>query len=769
MGIALRYPDASSPDELWRNVLAGRRAFRRLPSERMRAEDYYSPDPTEPDRHYARMAAVLEGFEFDRVKYRISGRTFRSTDMTHWLALDTVTRALEDAGFPDAAGLPRETTGVIIGNTLTGEFSRANLMRLRWPYVRRIVGAALRERGWDEAEVSAFLPQLEQRYKKPFPPITEDTLAGGLANTISGRVCNYYDLGGGGFTVDGACSSSLLSTATACETLSSGQLDVVIAGGVDLSIDPFEVIGFAKAGTLSASEMKVYDRDSNGFWPGEGCGILVLMRDEDAIRLGKRRYATIVGWGYSSDGKGNITRPEAKGHRLAINRAYKRAGFGFDTISYLEGHGTATEVGDATELTAFTQARRAAAPDAPPVAVGTIKGNFGHTKAAAGVAGFIKTVLAAHHRVIPPATSHYVDHPILTQERPAVRVPDRAEAWPEGAPVRAAVSSMGFGGINAHMVVEHADAAPKAGLTEATRGLVRSRQDAELLVLDALGMEGLRTQLARLAELAARISFAELADLAATLAGSLSGRPLRAAIVARSPEEAEQRLRKLLDMIDNGSRSVLDQGSGIFLGTTTATPPRITFLFPGQGVGRRGDGGAIRRRFADVDTLYERLGLPTEGDMKATAIAQPRIVTGSVAALRVLSSLGIEAACVIGHSLGELTALHWAGVLTQEALLATAAARGEIMGRASAEGGAMAGIAAPPADVEPLLAGKPAVIAGYNSPVQTVISGPWPQLRRHALRRPHEAWSPPGLMSPTPFTLLRSRPLQARSATTSTG
>jgi enediyne polyketide synthase len=724
VGIALRYPDASSPDELWRNILAGRRAFRRLPAERMRAADYYSPDQAAPDRHYARMAAVLEGFEFDRVKYRIGGSTFRSTDMTHWLALDTVTRALDDARFPGGAGLPKATTGVIIGNTLTGEFTRANVMRLRWPYVRRAVSAALREQGWDGPEADVFLDKLEQRYKSPFPPIDEDTLAGGLANTISGRICNYYDLGGGGFTVDGACSSSLLSTATACDALAAGRLDVAIAGGVDLSIDPFEVIGFAKTGALSTSEMKVYDRDSNGFWLGEGCGMLVLMRDEDAIRHGKRRYATIAGWAYSSDGKGGITRPEAAGHQLAINRAYERAGFGFDSVSYVEGHGTGTAVGDATELTAFSEARRGADPDAPPVAIGTIKGNFGHTKAAAGVAGLIKAVLVVRHQIIPPATSHHVDHPILTAERPAVRVPGRAEPWPEGAPVRAAASSMGFGGINAHMVVEHADGVRRTDVGRVARKLVRSRQDTELLLLDAPGVAALRAQVARLAGFAARLSFAELGDLAATLAGALGGGPVRAAIVARSPEEAEQRFRKLLDMLDNGARSVLDQAGGVFLGTATAAAPRITFLFPGQGAGRRGDGGAIRRRFADVDALYERLRLPTQGDLVATAVAQPRIVTGAVAALRVLSSLGIEAAAAVGHSLGELTALHWAGAMTEETLLAAAGARGEIMGRAGAGGGGMASITAPPADVEPLLHGERVVVAGYNSPVQTVISGP---------------------------------------------
>jgi enediyne polyketide synthase len=690
----------------------------------MRMEDYYSADPTAPDRHYTRKAAVLEGFEFDRVKYRIGGSTFRSTDMTHWLALDTVARALADAGFADGEGLPKTNTGVVIGNTLTGEFSRANLMRLRWPYVRRTVGAALREQGWDDQQLGVFLDRLEERYKTPFPPIDEDTLAGGLANTIAGRICNYFDFGGGGFTVDGACSSSLLSVATACNALTAGQIDAAIAGGVDLSIDPFEVVGFAKTGALAKKEMKVYDRDSQGFWPGEGCGILVLMRDEDALDMGKSRYATIAGWGYSSDGKGGLTRPEADGHRRAIKNAYEQAGFGFETISYLEGHGTGTAVGDATELTAFSEARRAAAgPAAPPIPIGTVKGNFGHTKGAAGVAGLIKAILAVKHQIIPPATSHHETHPVLAGDRPALRVPATAELFPEGRPVRAAVSSMGFGGINAHVVVEHADGTAPHRIDQATRNLVRSRQDAELLLLDAAGMAELRGQVAQLAALAPQMSFAELGDMAASLAGSLDNRPIRAAVVARSPEEAEQRLAKLLNMLDNGARSVLNTADGVYVGNA-GVPPRIAFLFPGQGAGRRGDGGALRRRFAELDVLYQKQSLPTDGDLVATAVAQPRIVTASVAGLRVLSALGIEAVTAAGHSLGELTALHWAGAMDEETLLRAAATRGAVMAEASDGGGTMAGIAAAPEEVTPLLAGEPVVIAGYNSPTQTVISGP---------------------------------------------
>ncbi len=723
VGIACRYPDADSPNQLWENVLAGRRAFRRLPDERMNREDYYHPDPTAPDRFYSAKAAVIEGFDFDRVKYRIAGSTFRSTDMTHWLALDTVAQALQDAGFADGKGLPAASTGVIIGNTLTGEFSRANLLRLRWPYVRRTVGAALREQGWDDLQVGEFLNDLEPKYKAPFPPIDEDTLAGGLANTIAGRICNHFDFKGGGYTVDGACSSSLLSVATACNALASGDLDAAIAGGVDLSIDPFEVIGFAKTGALATGEMRVYDRHSNGFWPGEGCGVLVLMRDEDAVARGLRRHAVIVGWGYSSDGKGGITRPEASGHRLAIRRAYERAGFGIDTISYLEGHGTGTAVGDATELRAFTEARQEAGADLAPAAISTVKGNFGHTKAAAGVAGLLKAILAVRQQIIPPATGHVDPHPLLEGESPALRVPSTAELWPEDRPIRAACSSMGFGGINAHVVIEAAETARRTMLGNTATALVRSRQDRELLLFDARDPQELRDRLGELSDWTGRLSYAELADLASALNGKLDGWPVRAAIVAASPEEAQQRMERLIAAIDEGQTALIDPAGGVFLGAT-GSAPRIGFLFPGQGAGRRADGGALRRRFKEVDALYAAHEPPPGTDLIATEVAQPRIVTGSVAGMRVLSMLGIEACGAAGHSLGELTALYWGGAMDEATLLATAAARGRIMAQASSGDGTMAGISAAASAVEPLLAGTRVVIAGYNSPQQTVVSGP---------------------------------------------
>ncbi|MGC5053301.1 type I polyketide synthase [Micromonospora sp. DT48] len=722
VGLACRFPDAAGPGQLWENLLAGRRAFRRLPDERMRAEDYWSADPSAPDRYYATNAAVIEGYEFDRVAFKVSGSTYRSTDLTHWLALDMATQALADAGFADGDGLPRERTSVVVGNTLTGEFTRAGTMRLRWPYVRRVVGAALGEQGWDDERVANFLAGLESSYKSPFPEVTEDSLAGGLANTIAGRICNYFDLHGGGYTVDGACASSLLSVLTACRNLSDHDVDVAIAGGVDLSIDPFEMVGFARTGALASDQMYVYDRRSNGFWPGEGCGMVVLMRERDALAQGRRIYATVAGWGVSSDGRGGMTRPEADGYRLALRRAYQRAGFGVETVPLFEGHGTGTAVGDATELRALGAERRSAGPQAAPAAIGSIKAMIGHTKAAAGVAGLIKAVLAVHHQVIPPTVGCTDPHAELVTDRPALRVVRQAEPWPEGAAQRAGITAMGFGGINTHLVIDGPVRPRRRQLDRRTRQLARSTQDAELLLVDADGPDALRQRLEQLGPTVATLAFADLADLAATLHRQQRGRAYRAAVVARSPREAEQTMRAAAAALaPGGPGRLVDPARGVFVGRV-ARPVRVGFLFPGQGSGQGWGGGALRRRFTETDDVWRTAGDVPDGDNAATEAAQPRIVTGSIGALRVLDALGIDATVAVGHSLGELTALHWAGCLDDGELRDLVAARGHLMARL-ARPGAMAGVIGDPTETAALLDGTGAVVAGYNGPRQTVVAG----------------------------------------------
>ncbi|MER7007253.1 type I polyketide synthase [Dactylosporangium sp. NPDC000555] len=722
VGMACRYPDAASPKELWENALAGRRAFRRLPDVRMRLDDYWDADPSTPDRFYARNAAVIEGYEFDRIAYKVAGSTYRSTDLTHWLALDMAAKALADAGFPMGEGLPRQRTGVVVGNTLTGEFSRANQLRLRWPYVRRLVASALKAQDWDDDQLATFLTTFEDTFKAPFPAVDEDTLAGGLSNTIAGRICNHFDLKGGGYTVDGACSSSLLSVATACNALIDGELDVAIAGGVDLSIDPFEIIGFAKTGALATGEMRVYDRASNGFWPGEGCGMVVLMREDEARRGGHRVYATVAGWGISSDGKGGITRPEIGGYRLALQRAYDRAEFNIGSVALFEGHGTGTKVGDTTELTALAQARADDDPSAPPAAIGSIKAMIGHTKAAAGVAGLIKASMAVHHEVLPPTLGCFDAHEVLAEPGAPLRMLRKAEPWPAEGPIRAGITAMGFGGINTHIVLENPEPRRRVRFDTRLRALSSSLQDVELLAVDADSAPELRERLERLATFVATVAYAELGDLAATLHRELADRPWRAAVIASSPEHAERQARAVMAAIDEGRSGWFGPDGRAFLGLRRG-PARVGFLFPGQGSGRGVTGGALRRRFAEAEEVYAKAALPTGADAVATEVAQPRIVTGAIAGMRTLSALGIEAAVAVGHSLGELAALHWAGAFDEETLLRTAALRGQTMARHSASG-TMAGIAAGPDAVREILADLPVVVAGYNGPQQTVVAGP---------------------------------------------
>lgn len=723
VGMACQYPDARTPDELWDNVLAQRRAFRRLPPERMRDTDYLAERSVE-DTTYVLQGAVIEGYEFDRARYRVPVNTYRQADLAHWLALDVASQALADAGYPEATDLPLDMTGVLIGNTLTGEFSRANLMRLRWPYVRRVLDATLAEENLSPERRRDFLARLEARYKAPFPVVGDETLAGGLSNTIAGRICNHYDLHGGGYTVDGACASSLLAIANACSALAAGDLDVALAGGVDLSLDPFEIIGFAKVGALAPSQMRVYDLRSQGFWPGEGCGIVVLMRHEDAVATGRRVYATVCGWGMSSDGSGGLTRPEVAGQRLAVQRAYARAGYGANRVSYFEGHGTGTAVGDPTELRVLSESIRSAGRVAGvPAAVGSIKANIGHTKAAAGVAGFIKATLALHHRTLPPNTA--CEQPQAEFARPdaVLRVLPEAEAWPEGV-ARAGCSAMGFGGINTHVTLEGVSSAV-ADNSETQRAVVlsRSAQDSELFCLSGTSTDDLGSQVEHLLGYAAHLSLSDLTDLAVTLARRARPTRLRAAVVASTATELEAGLRELARWLADGIEARLAPQVGVYLGASGRNPPaRIGLLFPGQASPSYFDAGVWRRHFPGIDRLYRNAALSRGSDPKATEVAQPAICCAARAGLLALAECNVDASVAIGHSVGELPALHWAGVLDAETLLAAAAARGRAMAQHGVGGGAMASLRATTDRVRSLL-GRGAVVAGVNSTHHTVIAG----------------------------------------------
>lgn len=788
VGIACHYPDASSPDELFENVLAGRRAFRGIPPERLPLEDYGSEDASDPDRTYVTEAALIEGYVFDRLKFKIVGSTYRSADLTHWLSLDVADRALTDAGFENGEGLPRARTGVLLGNTLTGEFTRAQALRLRWPYVRALLAEELSDTVPEGAERDELFARIESRFKAPFEPFGDESLAGGLSNTIAGRICNYFDLKGGGFTVDGACASSLLAVANACGALAAGELDVVLAGGVDLSLDPFELVGFARAGALARHEMRVYDERSEGFWPGEGCGFVVLMREEDAIAQGRPIRARIRGWGISSDGAGGISRPEEAGQVLALRRAYERAGFSPRTVGYFEGHGTGTVIGDGVELSALTRLLEEAEGPPPPagsIPVGSIKANIGHTKAASGVAGLIKAALALESQLVPPTPG--CDRPLEAVD-PArggrLAVPNRAEPWPAERALRAGVSSMGFGGINAHVVLDADPPARRPAIAPREARLAYSAQDAELFLFSEESAEALGWRIEGVRERAIGMSRAELSDLAAHLACELQPAQLRAAVVASRPAELAEGLAALADRLASGSTRELSPDRGIFLGAPSDTAPAIGFLFPGQGAPLHPDLGALGERFGAQVVLPGTREAAGPDDCLNAGIVQPAIVAASLAAAQLTDELGIEARVAVGHSLGEISALAWAGALEPDVAVGLAEARGRITAECGAPGGAMSSLAASPEMARILIKDLPCVIASHNGPLRCTVSGPADAIEKvHARARKAEvgatkltvahAFHSPGIeacaapfrrvLARTPLGALRRKVLSTRS------
>ncbi|MEW9552918.1 SDR family NAD(P)-dependent oxidoreductase [Nonomuraea sp. NPDC050783] len=744
VGMGCRYPDAAGPERLWELVMARRRAFRPIPPSRLNLGDYGADGP---DSTYVRHAALLEGWSFDRARHRIPGATYRVTDPAHWLALDVAADTLAAAGFTGARGLDRDRVGVVMGNTLTGEFTRATAMRLRWPYVRRVLERALAGEDLPGDVREQVLQRSETLFKEPFPEPTDETLAGALSNTIAGRICNHFDLHGGGFTVDGACASSLLAVIHACAALAAGDLDLALAGGVDLSLDPFELVGFARTGALARDDMRVYDASPTGFWPGEGCGMVALMRLDDALAAGRRPYAVIRGWGVSSDGRGGISRPEAGGQLLALRRAYERAGFGAETVGYFEGHGTGTAVGDHAELQAMRAAR---GPHRRPAYVGSIKANIGHTKAAAGVAGLIKAALAVHHRVIPPATGSHTPHELLGD---GLVTAGRPLPWP-AAPVRAAVSAMGFGGINTHLVLEGMTAPRRARLSAAQERMARAPLEAEVFAVMAADAEALAGKLRRVARLADTLSFAEMTDLAAALSAEPPG-PCRVAFTARDPAQLARRARQAVALAGRDAAE-----SGIHSGTGRAG--RVGLLFTGQGGPARGGAGALGRLFDEARAYFpagpERAGTPagresagaagtestdtagraesagaTAGAESAdtaagaesvdTAVVQPAVFRASMAALRWLDSLGVTAVAAVGHSVGELAALAWAGAIDEESALDLVTERGRIMSETGAAGTGMVSLAVPVARATALIDGLDLVVAADNG-ASTVVAGP---------------------------------------------
>jgi acyl transferase domain-containing protein/NAD(P)H-dependent flavin oxidoreductase YrpB (nitropropane dioxygenase family) len=688
VGMACIYPGADGLGTYWANVVAGVDAIRDVPPERWQPATY----PGVPSAR----GGFIPPVPFDALRYGIPPTALGSIEPVQLLALEVAARALADAGYAERP-FDRDRTSVIFGAEPGSELSAAYGLRSVLPaYTGRLPG-----------ELDEHLPRL-----------TEDSFPGVLGNVIAGRIANRLDLGGVNYSVDAACASSLAALDLACKELVSGTSDMVLCGGADTHNGIHDYEMFASVHALSPEgRCATFDAAADGIALGEGAGCVVVKRLADAERDGDRIYAVIKGVGGSSDGRSlGLTAPRPEGQRRAVDRAYEMAGVSPADVGLIEAHGTGTVAGDRAELATLTAVFTESGAEPGNCTIGSVKSQIGHTKCAAGLAGLIK-VACALHTGVRPGTIHLNDsNPYWNPgSSPFTFTGGGARPWssPPGARY-AGVSAFGFGGTNFHAVLSGYD-----GADEPLHGL--RDWPAELFVLrgDA-GAEHLQKLVA--ANDAAGRPW-RLAELAATMAARTG--PVRAAFVA---DDLDDPAAKLSDPLPG-------EGPG----------GPVAFLFPGQGSQRPGMAGHLFAAFPRLQRLlrlgdrrYAEVMFPPAAFTRAdrehrtaaitdTRVAQPALGIADLAICELLAMVGVRPDMAAGHSYGEFVALCAAGAYPETDLFDLSEIRARaILEAAGEDPGTMAAVSAPASRVGAFLDGTGVVIANYNAPGQTVISGATP-------------------------------------------
>ena len=457
IGLGAILPDSDDAETFWENVINAHVSIQNVPEDRWNVSDHWQeggPKNIPEGKTYSRIGAFVKDFEFDWKRWRVPPGTLSQIDLSQQWAVAVSAAALEDARYlGDGAEreIPNSRTGVVFANALGGENRNLSNHRV-WAdsFARKAVKA-----GMPKDSVDVF----KESITEGLPRIDEDTMPGELANVVAGRVANLLDLQGPNYATDAACASTFAALMDACHLLQSRQVDLMIAGASDRTMDPATYAKFSAIGALSSSHSTPFDASANGFVMGEGATAFVLKRLDDALGDNDTIYAVIRGIGASSDGRGKgITAPSTRGQIQALCRAYQQAGYGPKSVELIEAHGTSTVVGDATELTSLAEIFGNNA-QVGSVAVGSIKSQIGHLKAAAGGAGLLKAVFALHHRTIPPSAGFSEPNQSLDWQKIPFFVPVEPLDWPKpkSHPRRASVSAFGFGGTNFHCALEQFD------------------------------------------------------------------------------------------------------------------------------------------------------------------------------------------------------------------------------------------------------------------------------------------------------------------------
>ncbi|HBV15847.1 beta-ketoacyl synthase N-terminal-like domain-containing protein [Chryseobacterium carnipullorum] len=451
IGLSCVFPGAQDASTFWQNIVNKVDSTQSAPADRI--DPVHFSDATSPvDRFYCQRGGFISDYEFDPTAFGILPLAVEGTEPDHLLTLDLVQKALEDAGVLQK-GTSLEKTGIIIGKgNYTGPGATRAIEIVR---TGEQISSLLQEL---LPQVStADIEKVKYAFQERKGRFAADTAMGLIPNLVASLVANRFNLGGAAFTVDAACASALIAVDHAVQELNRGRCDMVIAGGVHTGQNAAFWSIFAQLGALShQQQIKPFSSDADGLLIGEGCGFVVLKRLEDAVRDQDKIYAVIKGVGVSSDGNGtSVMSPSVKGQLKALQQAWINADLDEKQIGYLEAHGTGTPLGDKTELQ--TLAQFFTKEETTQLAgIGSVKSNIGHAMPAAGIAGLIKTCLALHHDTLPPTL--YCENPIADMEQTRFAPVQDPKSWSKtGLPKVAAVNAFGFGGINAHVVLEGYD------------------------------------------------------------------------------------------------------------------------------------------------------------------------------------------------------------------------------------------------------------------------------------------------------------------------
>ncbi len=686
VGMSCRMPGGvTSPEELWEMLKAGRDAIDEVPPSRWDVDRWYDPDPEAPGKMVTRWGGFLPDIEsFEPSFFGMSAREGRTFDPQGRLLLETCWEALEGAGISLDALLGSET-GVFMGLMST-------------EYLQRLVG--------DVSEFDAY------------------TLLGASHNAVVGRISYWLGLTGPNMPVDTACSSSLVATHLACQALSRGECNLALAGGANVLLAPEGSVYMSGLQALSPTgRCRAFAAEADGFVRSEGAGVVVLERLSDAIRNGHPVLALIRGSAVNQDGRSNgPTAPNGPSQRAVILQALRRAKLSPAEVDYVECHGTGTALGDPIEVQALGSVLGEGRDAERPVLLASLKSNVGHMEAAAGVGALIKTVLCLQHEEIPKSLHAERLNPHIPWQELPVEVVREQRQWPRrGRPLVAGVSSFGISGTNAHIVVEQAPESPEEPVETPARS-------AELVVLSARDEGSLRHYAAALDEHLSRRQPPALLSVAASQARTRSSGMVRASVTASSVEELKRGLARLA----SGEEEVA---------TSVEPPPRVVFVYPGQGSQWLGMGqkllveeGAFRGALEEVDEAIRReagwsvlaeLSAPEEASrLSEIDVVQPVLFAMQVGLTALWQSWGIEPSAVVGHSMGEVAAAYAAGALGLADAVAIICRRSRLLKRISGRG-AMGLVDLSISEAEAELAGmeKQLSVAVSNAKRSTVISG----------------------------------------------